>query len=239
MLILLSLLQPKKVKVSKIVVITGCSRGLGRAMAIEFSSRNWRVSGCARSAGALDRLSKEVDANSLFVPVDVTEPSSVESFANKVEEKFGPPDLLVNNAGLINQNAPLTQISPEEFASVLAVNLGGIHNMIRSFVPMMERSGNGIIANFSSYWGQSTASEVGPYCATKWGVEGLTRSLSQELPAGMAAVAFNPGVINTDMLRSTFGEQASEYPSPQEWAIEAVNRLENLSATDNGKTSNP
>ena len=67
------------------------------------------------------------------------------------------------------------------------------------------------------------------------GVEGLTRSLSQELPAGMAAVAFNPGVINTDMLRSTFGEQASEYPSPQEWAIEAVNRLENLSATDNGK----
>ena len=87
--------------------------------------------------------------------------------------------------------------------------------MIRSFVPMMEDKGRGIIVNFSSYWGQSTAPEVGPYCATKWGVEGLTRSLAQELPKGMAAVAFNPGVINTKMLQSTFGEQALSYPNPR------------------------
>ena len=149
------------------------------------------------------------------------------------------PDLLVNNAGLINQNARLTQVSASEFASVLAVNLGGIHNMIRSFVPMMEAKGHGIIVNFSSYWGQSTAPEVGPYCATKWGVEGLTRSLAQELPKGMAAIAFNPGVINTDMLQSTFGQQALSYPNPNDWAVEAVNRLENLSVDDNGSSSNP
>ena len=123
-------------------------------------------------------------------------------------DSFGPPDLLINNAGMINRNAPLTEVPPEEFSSILAVNLGGMHNMIRSFVPMMEKNGTGIIVNFSSYWGQSTAPEVAPYCATKWGVEGLTRSLAQELPSGLGAVAFNPGVINTDMLRSTFGEQA-------------------------------
>ena len=111
--------------------------------------------------------------------------------------------------------------------------------MIRSFVPMMEKAGRGLIANFSSYWGQSTAPEVGPYCATKWGVEGLTRSLAQELPSGLAAVAFNPGVINTDMLQSTFGEQAHSYPSPQDWAVEAVNRLEKLSPVDGSVVPGP
>ena len=93
---------------------------------------------------------------------------------------------------------------------------------------MMEKAGHGVIANFSSYWGQSTAPEVGPYCATKWGVEGLTRSLSQELPSGLAAVAFNPGVINTDMLRSCFGEVASGHESPEEWAKHAVDKLASL-----------
>ncbi|MEK9773650.1 MAG: SDR family NAD(P)-dependent oxidoreductase [Opitutae bacterium] len=224
---------------SKVVVISGCSRGLGRAMAQEFSARGWKIAGGARSADLLDEISQQIHTQCLLTPMDVTDPASVEFLARKVEEKFGAPDLLVNNAGLINHNAPLIQVSPEEFASVLTVNLSGIHNMIRAFVPMMEKRGQGIIANFSSYWGQSTAPEVGPYCASKWGVEGLTRSLSQELPAGLAAVAFNPGVINTDMLRSTFGKQASAYPSPAEWAVDAVNRLEKLSLGDNGKTSNP
>ena len=218
------------------MVISGCSRGLGHAMALEFSSRGWNVAGGARSAEALEELSKQIKTESLFLPLDVTEPPTVESFALEVKDAFGSPNLLVNNAGLINHNAPLTQISSEEFASVLAVNLGGIHNMIRSFVPIMEKRGQGIIANFSSYWGQSTAADVGPYCATKWGVEGLTRSLAQELPDQMAAVAFNPGVVNTDMLRSTFGDQALDYESPKEWAIRAVTRLEMLTPEDSGKT---
>ena len=155
-----------KTRVSKLVVISGCSRGLGRAMALEFSSRGWKVAGGARTVDALDELKRRINTDSLFLPLDVTDPESVESFAKQVEDKFGSPDLLVNNAGLINQNAPLTKVSPDEFAAVLAVNLGGIHNIIRSFVPMMEKAGRGVISNFSSYWGQSTAPEVGPYCAT-------------------------------------------------------------------------
>lgn len=205
-------------------------------MAIEFSSRGWTVAGGARSIDPLERLSKQIDTNCLFLPMDVSDPESVESFARNIKENLGVPDLLVNNAGLINKNAHLVDVSPEEFSAVMAVNLGGIHNMIRSFVPMMKDAGRGIIANFSSYWGQSTAPEVGPYCATKWGVEGLTRSLAQELPDGLGAVAFNPGVINTDMLRSTFGDQAQDYESPQIWAVHAVDKLEGLTVADNGKT---
>ena len=100
----------------------------------------------------------------------------------------------------------------------------------------MERKEIGVIANFSSYWGQSTAPEVGPYCATKWGVEGLTRSFAQELPSGLATVAFNPGIIDTDMLRSCFGESAGGHEKPDVWAKHAVDRLESLGPADNGKT---
>ena len=205
-------------------------------MALEFASRGWKVAGGARSADDLETLRNKLQSDHFIDFLDVTDPAGVDSFASRTEEVLGVPDLLVNNAGLINRNAPLAEITPEEFSSVLSVNLGGIHNMIRSFVPKMMEKGQGIIANFSSYWGQSTAPEVAPYCATKWGVEGLTRSLAQELPSGLAAVAFNPGVINTDMLRSTFGEQALGYESPQEWAKHAVDKLELLTSTDSGKT---
>jgi NAD(P)-dependent dehydrogenase (short-subunit alcohol dehydrogenase family) len=224
---------------SKLVCISGCSRGLGLAMALEFASRGWRIAGGARDTQGLAELENTLPTEHLLQSMDVSKPEEVDDLAQAIEDNLGTPDLLVNNAGLINRNAPLTKVSPEEFSSVLAVNLGGIHNMIRAFVPRMEKAGRGIIANFSSYWGQSTAPDVGPYCATKWGVEGLTRSLAQELPQGLAAVAFNPGVINTEMLRSTFGEQAKSYPLPQEWAVDAVTRLENLSLHDNGNTSNP
>ena len=205
-------------------------------MAIEFSSRGWRVAGGARNEDALAELLQDIQTDHFFDRLDVTIPEQVENFAHSVKEKLGSPDLLINNAGLINKNANLVDISHEEFSAVLAVNLGGIHNMIRSFLPMMQDTGQGMIANFSSYWGQSTAPEVGPYCATKWGVEGLTRSLAQELPKGLGAVAFNPGVINTDMLRSTFGEQALGYESPQEWVKHAVDTLEGLTPSDSGKT---
>ncbi len=205
-------------------------------MAIEFSARGWKVSGGARDQSRLSSLERELKNDFFLGFLDVTIPEKVETFAGLAKDNFGPPDLLVNNAGLINRNAALLEISPEEFSAVLAVNLGGIHNMIRSFLPMMLAKNQGIIVNFSSYWGQSAAPEVGPYCASKWGVEGLTRSLAQELPMGMAAVAFNPGVINTDMLKSCFGEDAAEHEDPKSWAIHAVDRLESVSPSANGET---
>jgi NAD(P)-dependent dehydrogenase (short-subunit alcohol dehydrogenase family) len=205
-------------------------------MTKEFSTRGWRVAGGARTAEALQELKKELFTEYFLQPFDVTIPADVDAFAEQVVRNLGVPDLLINNAGLINKSAPLTQVSPEEFSSVLAVNLGGVHNMIRAFVPIMERKEIGVIANFSSYWGQSTAPEVGPYCATKWGVEGLTRSFAQELPSGLATVAFNPGIIDTDMLRSCFGESAGGHEKPDVWAKHAVDRLESLGPADNGKT---
>jgi NAD(P)-dependent dehydrogenase (short-subunit alcohol dehydrogenase family) len=115
------------------------------------------------------------------------------------------------------------------------VNIKGVANVLRHAIPIMIANGRGVIANFSSGWGRSTAPEVAPYCATKWAIEGLTQALSQELPPGMAAVALNPGVIDTDMLRLAWGEGASAYPDPEEWARRAVRFVEALSSRDNGR----
>jgi NAD(P)-dependent dehydrogenase (short-subunit alcohol dehydrogenase family) len=143
--------------------------------------------------------------------------------------------LLLNNAGLINHNAPLWEVGAEEFSQVVDVNVKGVANVIRHFVPAMVRRNRGVIVNFSSGWGRSTDAEVAPYCATKWAIEGLTQALAQELPPGMAAVPFNPGIIDTDMLRSCFGDSASGYPAPQEWAKVAAPFLLKLGPADNGR----
>ena len=106
----------------------------------------------------------------------------------------------------------LWKVAADEFDRVVDVNIKGVANVIRAFVPaMIEREG-GVIVNFSSGWGRSTAPEVAPYCATKWAIEGLTRALAQELPTGLAAVPLNPGIIDTEMLRSTFGGRAGAFP---------------------------
>ena len=221
------------------VCITGCSRGLGRALAVEFADRGWKVAGGARSKGCIEELKAELGPGSHLQILDVSVPEQVDSFAIATMERIGCPDLLVNNAGMINANAKLKDVSAGEFAQVMNTNLGGIHNMIRAFLPAMEKRGRGIIVNFSSYWGRSTAPEVGPYCASKWGVEGLTRSLAQELPAGLGTVAFNPGVIHTDMLRSCFGEEAKNYEDPTSWAKRATECLVGLSPDQNGETIVP
>lgn len=218
------------------VCITGCSRGLGRAMALEFARKGWKVAGCARTAEAIATLAEELGNPHIFQAVDVTEDAAMHSFAKTVIDNLGAPSLLVNNAALMNANALLKDISPEEFANILAVNLGGVHNSIRAFLPAMEDAERGVIINFSSYWGRSTAPEVAPYCATKWAIEGLTQALSQELPSGLAAVAFNPGIIDTDMLRSCFGEAAAGYHSPEDWARTAVPALASLGRSDNGSS---
>lgn len=219
----------------KHVVITGVSRGLGRAMAIGFAADGWTVSGCGTDAAALQSLANELGADHQVQPCDVTDPAAVENFAATVTKRFGAPDLLINNAATINPNKPLWEVSPDEFGRVIDVNLKGVHLVIRAFLPGMIRRGKGVVVNFSSGWGRSTSPEVAPYCATKWGIEGLTAALAQELPAGLAAVALNPGIIDTRMLRSCFGEGAGSYPTPAEWAKAAVPYLASLGTRHNGK----
>ena len=219
----------------KLIVITGATRGLGRAMVGEFIRLGHTVLGCGRSGKEIDRLRKMHGVPHDFYPVDVASDTAMKSWASLCLTSHGVPDLILNNAGVINANARLWEIEAREFDEVMNTNLRGVANVIRHFVPSMVERKSGVIVNMSSGWGRSADAEVAPYCATKWAVEGLTQSLAQELPSGMAAVALNPGIINTDMLRSCFGGGATSYPSPEEWATVAVPFLLKIGAGDNGR----
>jgi NAD(P)-dependent dehydrogenase (short-subunit alcohol dehydrogenase family) len=219
----------------KTILITGVTRGLGRAMTEEFSRLGHTVIGCGRSEKEIVQLQIELQPPHDFDIVNVAADEEVAAWAKRVLASHGAPDLLINNAALINRNAPLWEIGAPEFSDVIDVNIKGVANVIRHFVPEMVRRKRGVIVNFSSGWGRSTDAEVAPYCATKWAIEGLTQALAQELPPGLAAVPFNPGIINTDMLRSSFGGSASGYPAPKEWAKVTVPFLLKLGPADNGK----
>jgi NAD(P)-dependent dehydrogenase (short-subunit alcohol dehydrogenase family) len=216
------------------VVITGATRGIGRALADRLVELGHTIIGCGRSSDGVDELATTLGEPNQFTTVDVSRWSEVEAWANTVLSEMPPPDLVINNAGVINRNAPLWKISAEEFSIVLDTNVGGTANVIRAFLPAMIDNKRGVIVNMSSGWGRSTSPEVAPYCASKYAVEGLTRALSQELPHGLAAVAVSPGVVDTDMLRSCWGESAAASPSPEEWAKSATDFLLSLDTRHNG-----
>jgi NAD(P)-dependent dehydrogenase (short-subunit alcohol dehydrogenase family) len=168
--------------------------------------------------------------------VDVAEDNKVAVWAENVLAKHGAPDLLINNAALINTPAPLWKVPAAEFSRLVDVNIKGVANVIRHFVPAMVARGSGVIVNLSSGWGRSTSPDMAPYCASKFAVEGLTKALAQSLPAGMAAVPLNPGVIDTDMLRQCWESGASSYPKAAEWAKTAGPFLLQLGPKDNGRS---
>lgn len=219
----------------KRIVLTGVSRGLGRAMTEGFIAAGHVVLGCARSAEAITAVGKRFGPPHRFDVVDVSRDEEVRAWATVVLADGPAPDLLINNAAVINRNARLWDVSAEDFSWVIDANIKGVANVIRHFVPAMVARGKGVIVNFSSYWGRSGAAEVAPYCATKWAIEGLTAALAEELPPGMAAVPLNPGVIDTDMLRSCFAEFAGRHLGPAQWAQDAVPFILSLGPEHNGQ----
>ena len=204
-------------------------------MAEEFARLGHTVIGCGRDRQAVAALLTQLTAPHRFDTVDVTDAAAVLAWATAVLNSHGAPDLLINNAGVINANARLWEVPAAEFDAVIDVNIKGVANVIRHFAPAMIDSGKGVIVNFSSGWGRAVSGEVAPYCASKWAIEGLTRALAQELPLGMAAIPLNPGIVDTDLLRSCFGTSAGNYASPQQWARNAVPFLLGLGPRDNGK----
>lgn len=219
----------------KTILITGVTRGCGRAVAEEFIRRGHVVIGCGRAEKEIAALTKKFPAPNNFSVVNVADDSQVAAWAGKILSSHSAPDLVLNNAALINRVAPLWKVPAQEFSDVIDVNIKGTANVIRHFAPAMITRKSGIIINFSSGWGRSTDAEVAPYCATKWAIEGLTQSLAQELPPGLAAAALNPGIINTDMLRTCWADGARNYPSPEEWAKIATPFLLKLDAACNGQ----
>lgn len=205
-------------------------------MSRRFHEAGQTVIGCGRSVDAIERIGGELGAPHRADVVDVVDDAAVKAWANSVIDEFGPPDLLINNAAIINSNAALWDVPADEFSQVIDVNIKGVTNVIRHFVPAMIDRGSGVVINLSSGWGRSVSAEVAPYCATKWAIEGLTKAMAAELPSGMAAIPLNPGVIDTEMLRSCWGDSAGGFPDAEAWSHAAAEYILSLGPGDNGKS---
>lgn len=221
---------------SKLILITGVSRGLGRVMAEKFIERGHTVIGCSREQVEITKLQQRFGKAHYFVSLDVTDETAVIAWAESVDSKYGASiDLLINNAGIVNSLAPFWTVNSSIFNQVIDINIKGVANVVRHFIPKMLERNQGVIVNFSSGWGRYTAPNAVPYCTSKWAIEGFTRALAQELPSGMAAVSLWPGAVHTEMATFTYKEKAESYISPENWSQIAVPFLLQIGASDNGK----
>ncbi len=215
------------------IVITGVTKGLGRALAEWFIANGHTVAGCGRSAEILNLRFTHAAPHD-FAVVDVTDENKVALWAEKLSAAQSAPDLLICNAALMNTPAPLWEVPAAEFNRLIDVNVKGVATVIRHFVPAMIARGSGVIVTLSSGWGKRTSPTVAPYCASKFAIEGMTQALAQELPAGMAAVPMSPGTIDTDMLRQCMDEEAANHPKAEIWAKTAGPFILGLGPKDNG-----
>jgi NAD(P)-dependent dehydrogenase (short-subunit alcohol dehydrogenase family) len=221
------------------IVITGVTRGLGRAMVDEFARLGHTVCGCARTKKHLVELARIYPRHD-FQPVDVASDADVNAWAAHLVEKHGAPDFVINNAAIISPKVSLWQIEDRIFSRAIDINIKGVVNVIRHFAPAMIRRKRGVIVNFSSRWGKRYEKNMAPYCASKWAVVALTHALAEELrPEGVAAIGLNPGIVKTQMLQRYLGSRSmrnmSGYPSPADWAKIAVPFILRLRLSHSGK----
>ncbi|MGD0838591.1 MAG: SDR family oxidoreductase [Polyangia bacterium] len=187
----------------RVAVVTGVSRGIGRAIAVGLARAGARVAGCARRTDAgsfLDDLGPEERGGSIFLACDVRVSEQVAGFRAQVETSCGPADILVNNAGIVAR-AATESLSEGEWDNVLASNLTSTFLVTRAFLPGMKACHGSRIINVASIAGRTGTAMLAAYCAAKHGVVGLTRSWAEELRAsGIAVNAICPGSVATAML---------------------------------------
>ncbi len=186
-------------------LVTGSSRGIGRAIAWQLAKEGWPV--CVnylthREAGEdLSRRIREAGGRSIAVGADVADAGAVEDMVRQAEKALGPVELLVNNAGIAGQ-CLFQDVTDTLWNRYFAVNLGGARNTIRAALPHLLHVKRGCIVNISSIWGLRGASCESTYACTKAALIALTRSLALELaPSGIRVNCVAPGVIDTDMVR--------------------------------------
>lgn len=186
------------------VLITGSSRGIGRAAAILFAERGYRVVinyfQSEEAALSLSRQLNEKGCRTLALHCDVSDRDQVRRMVEETEKAFGPIDILVNNAGIAEMKL-FTDITPEYWERIFAVNVNGIFHCCQAVVPSMVSRKSGRIINISSIWGIVGASCETHYSATKGAILAFTKALAKELaPSGIRVNAIAPGAVYTDMI---------------------------------------
>lgn len=187
---------------NKTVLVTGASRGIGRATALAFAKKKYNIVICARHSDALDSTAREIaslGADCLACTADVGSFDEVQRLFVMARERFGSINVLVNNAG-ISHIGLLQDMSCEEWNRLVNINLSSVFSCCKLAIPDMLRNGGGSIINISSVWGVAGASCEVAYSATKGGINAFTKALAKELaPSNINVNAIACGVIDTEM----------------------------------------
>jgi 3-oxoacyl-[acyl-carrier protein] reductase len=185
-------------------LITGASRGLGRALAFALGGAGWRVGICSRSGDGVARTLAELRDAKIEAagrPASVSSESDVAALVSHVERELGPIDTLVNNAGVLHAK-PFEEISPAEWDESFATNVRSLYVVTRAVLPGMCQRGAGTIVNVASLSGRSGFAGGTVYTATKHAVLGFSRSLMLEVRnEGVRVIAICPGSMDTEMIQ--------------------------------------
>ena len=185
----------------RVALVTGGSRGIGRAVALKLASLGAAIAICGRNAKALEKTAGELRACGVAVhaaEADVQLAASVQSLVTEIESKLGPISLLVNNAG-IGSFGPAHEKSEEDWDRVLNTNLKSVFLVSRAVAPSMIRERRGDIINISSLAGKNTFIGGGIYCASKWGLQGLSGCMAEDLRGyGIRVSVICPGSVATE-----------------------------------------
>jgi NAD(P)-dependent dehydrogenase (short-subunit alcohol dehydrogenase family) len=211
---------------AQVILVTGASQGIGRAIATTFARHGAQVALVARSADRLDQAVAEIEGQggqALALPADVTDEAQVTQMVKRALAHFGRIDGLVNSAG-VAPLAPITQCTLETWEWTMRVNVTGTFLCCREVWTPMAQQGGGSILNISSGAGKRAHAEWVAYCASKWAVMGLTESLSLEgYPLGIRVNALCPGPTATPMRADNFpGEDQDRLLTPGEVADAAL-----------------
>jgi 3-oxoacyl-[acyl-carrier protein] reductase len=210
----------------KVAIVTGASRGIGLAIARRLAGIGAKVSVCARDSQTLERAASELrqqGASVFALPTDVTRASEVESLVKKTEQSLGPIEILVNNAG-IGYFAPVQDMSETQWDATLDTNLKGVFLLSKLVAPGMIQRRSGQIINIGSLAGKSAFAGGSIYCASKWGLLGLTQCMAEDLRSyGIRVSAICPGSVATEFSPHV-GKNTSKMLQPDDvaHAVEAL-----------------
>lgn len=205
---------------NKSVLITGATRGIGRACALEFARRGWNVTaGYAHAQQAADQLEQEIrelGTDCRCVQAELSDSVAVRRMVQLAQAYFGTPNAVICNAGIAQQKL-FADITEEDWDRMFDINVKGVYRVIHAVLPQLLAQQSGSIVTVSSMWGQTGGSCEVHYSASKAAVIGMTKALAKEL--GLSGIRVNciaPGVIDTDMNRmhsaDTLAELAEETP---------------------------
>jgi 3-oxoacyl-[acyl-carrier protein] reductase len=188
---------------NKVALITGGSRGIGKAVAAAFAHEGAKLALCARSTDELQQTVAELrrmKAQAQGWPCDVTMESSVKDFVHEAQRAFGRIDILVNNAGVMTRPAPMVELEVRKWDYTIAVNLRGPFLVTQAVLPFMLKQKSGSVINVSSTIGRGAYANFVAYATSKWGLEGFTQTLAAELRSSHIRVnSVEPGYVATKL----------------------------------------